>query len=291
MKKHIAIFGSIALGATLFLSGCSTTSTAGVKSAQHKAKYTHLTTEQAKAHFDEKKGLFVDARPSNLYMIGTIMGATNIPNDSDWLKKNVGILPADKDALLISFCNGPKCHHSEELADKLTAMGYTNIIIYPGGYPEWKEFGYQQMGLLRECETTIEGEYTPKRDAIVKNGVEVYPGGMPGMVDQDWLSPMLEAGKIPEGIQLIDVRKAEQFNEGHIAGAINVTYADGKMDESKLPTDKLSVLYCNTGMTSTEAYSALSKDAKARALYIDATVKCDGNDCSVEPNMDLSDLF
>ncbi|MGM0624235.1 MAG: hypothetical protein ACQESH_09490, partial [Campylobacterota bacterium] len=64
-----------------------------------------------------------------------------------------------------------------------------------------------------------------------------------------------------------------------------------QLDASKLAQDKLNVFYCNTGMTSTDAYNSLSKEDKQKALYLDATVECEGTDCEVEANQDLSDLL
>jgi rhodanese-related sulfurtransferase len=276
MKKHIIMLvTAIAMFAT----------------ALNASDYAEVSKQEAKALYDNEAALFIDARPAKLYKAGTIMNAINIP--SDLPKNKQGMLPINKDLKIVSFCNGPKCHHSEKLAKALTKAGYTNIVIYAGGYPEWKEEGYPQMGLLRECESSSEGAYKPKRDAVTVNGVEVYPGGMPGQVDQKWLAPLINEGKLPQNVQLVDVRKADQYNEGHIKGAQNVTFdADSsKLDESKLASDKLNVFYCNTGLTSGDAYNSLSDEAKKRALYIDATLKCEGDTCTLEPNMDLSELL
>lgn len=290
MRKQIAILSSVILTATLFLTGCATTSQPKVEAAKGETEYRNLSADEAKYHYDNNKGIFIDARPANLYMAGTIMGAKNVPSDSQWLQENAGILPADTDALMIAFCNGPECHYAEELAGKLENMGYTNVILYLGGYPEWRDLEYPRMGLLRECEASDE-EYEPANDPVVKNGVEIYPGGMPGMVDQFWLAPMIATDTVPADIVFVDVRSAEQFEKGHLPGAINVHYSDDSMDESKIPSDKLAILYCNTGMTSTEAFNSLSADAKERALYFDANIKCEGTSCEVEPNEDLSSLF
>lgn len=255
------------------------------------SKFVQLSKQEAKELYDKGTALFIDARPAKLYKAGTIMNAINVP--SDLPKAKQGMLPINKDLKIVSFCNGPKCHHSDKLAEALVKAGYTNVVTYPGGYPEWKESEYPLMGLLRECKSEDSGDYKPKRDAITKAGVKVYPGGIDGQVDQKWLAPLINEGKLPEGIVLVDVRKADQYNDGHLKGAKNVTYSSDSdsLDESKLASDKLNVFYCNTGLTSGDAYNSLSDEAKKNALYIDATLKCEGDKCSLEPNMDLSELL
>ncbi len=250
-----------------------------------------ISTEEAKAIYDKGTALFLDARGFKLYQIETIMGSLSLPPKK--FSQLQGLLPANKDAKIVSFCNGYKCHKSDKLAEKLVKAGYTDVVVYPGGYPEWKENDHPLMGIVRECKGGEDGEYTPKRDSIMKNGVMAYPGGSEGMVDQFWLAKLIEEGALPSNIQLVDTRPAKQFKQGHLKGAINVVYDSDSdsLDESKLPKDKLSILYCNTGMMSTDAYMSLSKEAANRALYFDAKVECEGTECEIEPNPDLSDLL
>ncbi|MGM0533931.1 MAG: rhodanese-like domain-containing protein [Campylobacterota bacterium] len=282
------LLSALAIAAmAVFISGCTTSP----KVADSDVELKKISKERAKTLYDKDAALFIDARPAKLFKVGTIMGSVNIP--SNLPESKVGLLPQDKDAKIVSYCNGPKCHHSSKLAKKLVKRGYSNVVVYDGGYPEWKEAEYPQMGLLRECEADSDGAYEPSRDQITKNGVTVYPGGVSGQVDQKWLAPMINEGNLPEGTVLIDVRKADQYEEGHIKGAKNVTYSseNDSLDESKLPKDKLSIFYCNTGLTSADAYNSLSDEAKKRALYIDATIKCDSGTCQLEANQDLSELL
>ena len=49
---------------------------------------------------------------------------------------------------------------------------------------------------------------------------------------------------------LLDVRTADEFNSGHIAGAINIDYyaADFKANIAKLDKNKQYLVYCRTGI-------------------------------------------
>ncbi|QOG12134.1 rhodanese-like domain-containing protein [Arcobacter sp. FWKO B] len=242
-----------------------------------------IKMEEAKKYYDEKSALFIDARPLNLYLRGTIPGAIYMDyKEYDKLKK---FLPADKKVTIVTFCNGLKCEHSDHLAEFLQKDGYKNVLVYKGGYPEWTEKKEPAMGILKECKEESKEAYKPKRDAVTIKGATVHLiDGDDTMIDQFWFAPKVVAGEIPANVQLIDIRKADQFAEGHLPGAINVPLdADGKLDGSKLPKDKFNVVYCNTGMQSTGAVSSL-KDNDGSVVYFDATIKCEGTKCTVEPN-------
>lgn len=56
---------------------------------------------------------------------------------------------------------------------------------------------------------------------------------------------------------LIDVRSAEEYNKGHIAGAINIPFEDLKKQAVKLPKDRELIVYCRG------PYCLLSVNAQA----------------------------
>ena len=104
-----------------------------------------VTISQSKQMFDNKSAVFIDARDSLLYDDGHILGAINIhfeSNDDDQiLSKLQGV---EEDDFLIIYCSGGDCDLSEELGNHLFEyLGYTNILLYEGGFPEWKENGYE----------------------------------------------------------------------------------------------------------------------------------------------------
>lgn len=100
--------------------------------------------DQSKQMFDSKVATFIDARDSLLFIEGHISGAINIhfeSNDDDViLEKLDGI---SNDNFLIIYCSGGDCDLSEELGNHLFEyLSYNNILLYEGGFPEWKEKGY-----------------------------------------------------------------------------------------------------------------------------------------------------
>jgi len=58
-------------------------------------------------------------------------------------------------------------------------------------------------------------------------------------------------------IHVIDARDAEQFKKAHIPGAVNIDWRKVLGQRSKLPQDKMVLLYCNSGTLSSQAAMAL----------------------------------
>lgn len=58
-------------------------------------------------------------------------------------------------------------------------------------------------------------------------------------------------------IYVIDARDADQFHKAHIPGAVNIDWRKVLGQRSKLPADKMVLLYCNSGTLSSQAAMAL----------------------------------
>ncbi|MDA1359031.1 rhodanese-like domain-containing protein [Glycomyces luteolus] len=50
------------------------------------------------------------------------------------------LLP-DRDAAIVTYCSNPGCPNSGQVADRLTALGYTNVRKYREGIEDWTEAG------------------------------------------------------------------------------------------------------------------------------------------------------
>ncbi|MGB0747315.1 MAG: rhodanese-like domain-containing protein [Magnetospiraceae bacterium] len=84
----------------------------------------------------ESKVVVIDSRPTRgRYKKGHIPGAINIPDT--FFAKMTDKLPTDKSTPLVFYCQGPKCPLSTKSAIKAKALGYTNVMVFQGGYPEW----------------------------------------------------------------------------------------------------------------------------------------------------------
>ncbi len=102
-----------------------------------KGNLVSVSASYVKALVDKPDGtVLVDARPARRFKEGSIPGAINIPDT--FFDKLVDKLPADKATRLLFFCGGVKCALSSKSALKAKALGYTNVAVFAGGYPEWK---------------------------------------------------------------------------------------------------------------------------------------------------------
>ncbi len=50
------------------------------------------------------------------------------------------VLP-DRDAAIVTYCTGPSCPNSGQVADRLTALGYTNVRKYRESIDDWTRAG------------------------------------------------------------------------------------------------------------------------------------------------------
>ena len=103
--------------------------------------YTQITMEEAKKIFDSDSDaisagtvayIILDVRREDEFAAGHIPGAINIANESIGMEAP-SELP-DKDQIIYIYCRSG--NRSKQAADKLVAIGYTNIIEF-GGILDW----------------------------------------------------------------------------------------------------------------------------------------------------------
>ena len=100
-----------------------------------------ISTDELSDLMDSGKKFFIgDARPKKKYNIGHIKGSKLTP--PSLLKKDISILPKDKNTLLVFYCGGTSCPLSPNAAKIAKKHGYNNIKVYVAGYPDWKDETY-----------------------------------------------------------------------------------------------------------------------------------------------------
>ena len=81
----------------------------------------------------------VDALGGDYYAKQHLPGAVPLaPGDVDALAATV--LP-DKRASIVTYCTGPACPNSGQVATRLTALGYANVRRYAEGIEDWTGAG------------------------------------------------------------------------------------------------------------------------------------------------------
>jgi rhodanese-related sulfurtransferase len=151
--------------------------------------------------------MIIDARPAaRKFDPGHIPGAINIP-DTKFEELAPKLLPQDKGMLLIFYCEGEKCILSHKEAFKAEKLGYGNIKVYAGGFPDW----------------------------VAKGMIPAVSGA--------WLKKQIDE---KSKLVIVDARPARVFAQGAIPGAINVPDTQFDKNIDKLPADKATplVFYC-----------------------------------------------
>ena len=122
MKKLIPILLS-----ALMLTGC-----AGAGNQTN--SYRQISMDEAVAMMEqESRYVILDVRTPEEFAEKHIPNAINVPNENIGTDE-ISQLP-DKDQLIMVYCRSGR--RSKEAAEKLTVLGYTNIVEF-GGIIDWK---------------------------------------------------------------------------------------------------------------------------------------------------------
>lgn len=94
----------------------------------------------------------IDTRVANEFADAHIKGAVSVPYKEKSAKAadfdasqdsfDLAKASADKNAVIVTSCNGPECWKSYKAAKMLVKAGYKQVNWFRGGFPEWKAKGY-----------------------------------------------------------------------------------------------------------------------------------------------------
>lgn len=85
-----------------------------------------------------KQVVLIDANGSKSFAVGHLPGAIDFEASKADLAK---VLPADKGALIVAYCGGPKCSAWKDAASAVVELGYTQVKHFSGGLKGWQEGG------------------------------------------------------------------------------------------------------------------------------------------------------
>ncbi len=99
-----------------------------------------ITREELKAKMEGKDDfVLVEVLDATAYLMSHLPGAINLPLAR--FDELVGSVLPDKSAEIVVYCATPTCHASDEAAQRLIEMGYTNVKDYAGGKQDWFNAG------------------------------------------------------------------------------------------------------------------------------------------------------
>jgi rhodanese-related sulfurtransferase len=154
LEMAIIIFAGVTIGAIWnfrLLCDAATGKLSGTKqqpviSATDGKSMTPAPLVLVRELFERKEALFVDAREGSVFSNGHIKGAVSLPLGEFETRLKDFRSTTTLDFPLVLYCSGYGCHDSKSLGEKLMADGYRTILIYEGGYPEWKDAGLPVEG-------------------------------------------------------------------------------------------------------------------------------------------------
>ena len=115
--------------------GCTKACCAAKKAAT--APTATLSTSTLKVLLDAKiLVVLLDARAGGKWDDGRrLPGAKPLPPNATAQQAAAAI--GSTDALVVTYCGGPKCPLSHRLFERLKGFGYKNLLEYPGGIAGW----------------------------------------------------------------------------------------------------------------------------------------------------------
>ena len=96
----------------------------------------------AKALFDAKAALFLDARDPSEFEAGHIPGAIRLTRDEALGDPDRVKALGAATRPIVAYCEGGTCESSLDLARVLVDAGYRKVLVFSGGFPEWSAAGH-----------------------------------------------------------------------------------------------------------------------------------------------------
>lgn len=102
-----------------------------------------LSLDDMVAYVSEKRGVILDARPEIFHRLGHIPGAISLPRD-DFEKAYEALkekLEQNRTQPLAIYCSSSSCEDAELVRKALSALGYSQLTVFSGGWAEWTQAG------------------------------------------------------------------------------------------------------------------------------------------------------
>lgn len=119
----------------------SSTEAGPVTVAADSASMNPAPLAQVRELLERNEAIIIDAREGSAFSEGHIKGALSLPVGEFEARLKTFLATTPVHSQLVIYCSGYGCRDSNMLGEKLTAHGYGRILIYEGGYPEWKDAG------------------------------------------------------------------------------------------------------------------------------------------------------
>ena len=200
----------------------------------------------------------IDIRSAEDYAAGHVKGAVNMP----WgpaISEGLSSIPTDKPVYIY-------CYTGQTAGQAVATLNIAGIEARSVNLG-WN-LGISKVEGVADVTVTDAATLTAgvtTIDADVQAAMDAYYAGLATVADGVYknykisetdLKALVDAKDT--SIYIYSVRKAEDFNKGHIEGAINNPFGKAMAaDFANLPKDKTIVVYCYTGQTAGQVTAAL----------------------------------
>jgi rhodanese-related sulfurtransferase len=202
--------------------------------------------EDFKAAIESASPLLIDVREPDEYAAGHVEGAINIPLRT--LADNLDKVPADQ-PVIVYCASGLRAGMGTAA---LAMLGYDNVRAFPGGWKAWEAAGELAATEPTEAAAVTPKEVDPEALAAVAEFLNNIPEGFLSVGDVEKMK-----GAVDAGAAVIDVREASEYEQGHIAGAVNIPLRTLAQSVDQIPTDQPVIVYCASGHRAAMANAAL----------------------------------
>lgn len=200
----------------------------------------------------------IDIRRPDDYAAGHIKGAVNMP----WgpaIAADLASVPTDVPVYLY-------CYSGQTAGQTVALMNVAGIPVKSVRYGY--KFGIATVDGYEEAVDTVAvalPEAEREIDPNIQAAVDAYfaeiseAAGTPfasNIISSENAKKIHDAGD--ESVQFVDIRRPDDYDEGHIEGAINLPYGAGMQDLfASLPADKKLIVNCYSGQTAGQAVAIM----------------------------------
>ncbi len=212
--------------------------------------YGIISVDDLAVKLAEEDVFLLDVRQPEEYEAGHLAGSVLVPLRT--LGQNLDVLPS-VDAQIVVICAAG--YRAMIGGATLQFLGYEDVRILKGGYNAWTGEDYPVVTEATEAETfalpDFDAELFAAADAFLTN----LPQGWGGVSAADLSVELVEDPPI-----LLDVRSADEWNNGYIEGAQHLWINEfmGNMDQWPADKDANIVVYCASAYRGNVAYVMLN---------------------------------
>ncbi len=201
----------------------------------------------------------LDIRQPDVYTEGHIAGAVNAPWGTA-ISENMDKLPMDKPVYVY-------CYTGQTAGQTVALLNFAGFEAYSVNLG-WN-LGISKVNGVKDVTVKEASDFDKSAaseiDGDIMASVTDYFEGLADVKDtmfknynisEDNLKSLIE--EKDDGIYILSIRGADDFESGHIARAFNIPWAAGMQESfNTIPKDKTVVVYCYTGQTAGQTTAAL----------------------------------